>query len=1129
MPLLENSDANMQNIFNFEYSTQVPNGNWDCCAYGTPDGQSIFVAGSNVNLNITSLLNSQMALYSYDGVIWHQTTSFTRISNNKVNFKSIAYGTFDNIPGYEGQNKGVFTAVTSSSIFHSFNGIDWHESNAVPKNYNNVSYGMFEGKGTFVAVGNGGEVSFSRNGISYNYLGGPLQFSINYNSVTYGIDLNGQGVFVAVGQGAIMRSYSGGADWTQERGQPSSSQTWTGVTYAGNYFITVAGAVSLNTFRSMRSKDGITWERNQINNGGEGYGYGADMSRIWKNLIAYNGYVMALSSNTGWGPQVILSDDFGLNWSTSSVSLTNPDNTTFGGIAAGNNILVITGNNNSAAYVTNILPRSNPILSSFSFGSPKRLNDIPAILYLDQFKPQSTSSAPFMYSSSNTSVATITNEGNGDQINYFAMGITTIRATQRHLGTIFNSSDISATLEIRAPTTISQSIRPDGVWDFGMAEGLTANYTWNSGAYGNPNGQDRYVFVGNGNKIMLSSDGINWSLSSQVITDPNGYNRVPGHNFRSVTYGIFNDVGRFCAVTSHGQYYSEDGITFNACGGNDPSTPSNAVAYGVINGIPKAVAVGAIFDATYSFVLISEDGLGYSKRAYVQPRITTSWNALTFGLVNGVGTFLAVGSAGGSNNVMTSTDGENWTIINTGQIQNLWAVAYGNGVFIALGTGMGMRSVDGVNWIRIPGLVGNQDAWRQLLFLGGNFIAVASSIGNIIDPSNQRVAISSNNGQTWDTPIELNETSKISYFAMAAGNNKLILTGNQTNIENRTRYITGITPKSYPSIAPWSIDDQELISLYYPSGLFYGYKNLNLLENLPKSSSQGGWTFVSSDPLVAEVIGNTLVIKKLGTITLTADQAPYSNFSAATLRTTFGIKNQVTLSNFTVPNKTVLVDLGQQFLINAPTFSPPASNPNNSFTYTSSDPSVVSIVDGNNYKIMGRGSAIITARQASTNLYVSKSISATITVDGVKPMITNFKIPRKTMDDLQVEITVPLSNNPNPFTYYSSNPAVAVVNGSILTIMGMGSTEITASQQGTTYFNDAFIKTTFYVAAAGFSLIIDATDATSVESAFADTAINPPRIINLMGSIEITDTLSSTNSFSLYGSNVSIKKKIVES
>jgi hypothetical protein len=1123
MPLPENSDANTQNVWNFENSSQVPNGNWDCCAYGDPDGTPIFVAGSNVNLFITSLIDSQKAIYSYNGIDWNLTTSFSRITSNKVNFKSITYGTFDNIVGYEGQNKGVFTAVTSSSIFHSFNGIDWMESFCVPKDYNSVAYGMYNGKGTFVAVANSGEISFSRNGTSYSYLGGPVDNGRHFNSVVYGTDSDGNGLFVSVGNSGIIRSYSGGADWTSS--SASTNQTWSSVTYAGGYFIALAGLISGNTFRTVRSKDGITWVKHQINNGGYGYGDGADMSRIWKNIVSFGGYVMALSSNTGSGPQVIISDDYGLHWSTSTVSLSNPNDTIYGGIAVGNNMVVLTGNNNSAAYATNVLPRANPILSGFNFGIPKRLNDNPPILYLDQFKPQSTSSASFMYSSSNPAVASITNEGNGEQINFLTKGTTTIRATQRHLGTILNSGEISATLEIRAPATISQSLRPDGVLDFGMAEGLDANYTWNKGVYGNPNGQDRFVFMGNSNKIMLSPDGVNWALSSQVIRDAFGGIRPNAHNFRSVTYGTFNGVGRFCAVSSHGQYVSEDGITFNACDGNTSaaSTASNAVAYGIVNGIPKAVAVGAIFDAGYSFVLVSEDGLGWERRAYIQPRIMTSWNSVTFGYVNGVGTFLAVGSSGTTTNVMISTDGEIWTLVNTGLIVNLLTVAYGNGIFVALYAGGGCRSVDGVNWIRTD-IVGTGDLWRHIEYIGGYFIAVASSIGDINNPSNKRVAISNDNGQTWGTPYELNETSLISYYALAAGNNKVVITGNQVNIENRTRYLTGIYPKTYPTIAPWSIEDQPIIPEYYPSGLFAGYKNLNLADYIPQSNSLGGWTFVSSDSSVAEVIGNTLVIKKLGTITLTADQASYSNFSAATLRTTFGIKNQVTLSNFSVPNKTVLDNLGQQFLINAPSFSPPASNPNNTFTYTSSNPSVV-VIDGNNYKIMGRGSATITARQASTNLYVSKSISATITVDGVKPMITNFKIPRKTMDDVQTVIPLPTSNNSNPFTYSSSNTAVADVNGTTLTIKGIGSTEITAFQQGTSYFNDAFIKATFYVAAAGFSLIIDATDAISVESALVDTAINPPRVINLLAPIEITGTLSSTNSFSLYGSNVSIKKK----
>ena len=62
------------------------------------------------------------------------------------------------------------------------------------------------------------------------------------------------------------------------------------------------------------------------------------------------------------------------------------------------------------------------------------------------------------------------------------------------------------------------------------------------------------------------------------------------------------------------------------------------------------------------------------------------------------------------------------------------------------------------------------------------------------------------------------------------------------------------------------------------------------------------------------------------------------------------------------------------------------------------------------------------------------------------PTITNFTIPAQVTGAAPFTITAPTSNSSGAFTYTSSNTNVATINGNIITIVGGGTTTITATQ-----------------------------------------------------------------------------------
>lgn len=75
------------------------------------------------------------------------------------------------------------------------------------------------------------------------------------------------------------------------------------------------------------------------------------------------------------------------------------------------------------------------------------------------------------------------------------------------------------------------------------------------------------------------------------------------------------------------------------------------------------------------------------------------------------------------------------------------------------------------------------------------------------------------------------------------------------------------------------------------------------------------------------------------------------------------------------------------------------------------------------------------------NLYFWKTAATAGT-----PVIGNFTVPAKNLGDPAFTLTAPTSDSPGAFSYTSSNLSVATISGSTLTIVGAGTSIITANQ-----------------------------------------------------------------------------------
>jgi polygalacturonase len=210
---------------------------------------------------------------------------------------------------------------------------------------------------------------------------------------------------------------------------------------------------------------------------------------------------------------------------------------------------------------------------------------------------------------------------------------------------------------------------------------------------------------------------------------------------------------------------------------------------------------------------------------------------------------------------------------------------------------------------------------------------------------------------------------------------------------------------------------------------------------LTGSSTSGlGITYTSSNTAVAAISGSTVTITGAGTTTITASQAGNTNYLAATsvLQTLTVNKASQTITFGALANKTYG---------NAPFALTATTTSGLGITYTSSNTSVATIA-GTTVTIVGVGTATITASQAgNANYTAATDVQQSLTVDKAPQTITFGALSAKTYGDASFTLTATVSS-PLGITYASSNTTVATISGNTVTIVGVGTTTITASQAG---------------------------------------------------------------------------------
>jgi len=229
----------------------------------------------------------------------------------------------------------------------------------------------------------------------------------------------------------------------------------------------------------------------------------------------------------------------------------------------------------------------------------------------------------------------------------------------------------------------------------------------------------------------------------------------------------------------------------------------------------------------------------------------------------------------------------------------------------------------------------------------------------------------------------------------------------------------------------------------------------------PESDSNGGFTYTSSNTLVATISGSTVTIVGAGTSTITGTQAETSEYLSGSINATLTV-------NKAMPNITAFNNITKVF--NDPDFNltPPTSNSYGLFTYTSSN-TLVATISGSTVTIVGAGNSIITATQAESSNYLTNSINTTFIVNKALPTLTNFTNLEKIEGEESFQIIAPTSNSPGLFTYTSSDINVISILGNVVTIKKPGISEITATQASTPNYLSNNIKLTILVKKSSLS------------------------------------------------------------
>jgi len=539
---------------------------------------------------------------------------------------------------------------------------DWEWGNPSP-NGNAIRGFAWNGSNLFVAVGDGGSLYTSPDGVSWT-----IKNSSTVRNLS-GVASDGN-QFVAVGGNGTILFSSDGAEWTVESGAWASLND---VAWNGTYFVTVGDNGTIFT-----SPDGKTWTEQTSNFPGPS----GRLSRIkW-----LDSQFVAVGISYSAGAGVILTSPDGITWTSQSCGTTEIEDVAWNN---GSIFLATAGSNNICTSSDGVTWTAETTTNYVNTTSSALAWDGSQFILAGQNSQVYTSPDGYNWTSRSPE------PGNFNQHLHAILWNGSQYVSGGNAGTILSGPDMTD-WPIRSPDYATlldlYDVVSDGTQFIAVGGGFisegtivtSANgVTWTESQTVNArlqgiawNETDQFVAVGYNDTILTSPDGGTWTNQTSGTT---------GKTFKKAIW----DGNKYVVVGSDVILTSSNGTTWAQETIDDTSTADEITSVTWNGSI--FVAVGSDYFPLQGFVWTSADGTNWT-------RVIQSFGRLD-DVAWGNGTFVATGAIGNS---YTSADGLTWTSHSIGTSGYMTFVEWDGTQFVGgVPSGYGetlYTSPDGVTW-----------------------------------------------------------------------------------------------------------------------------------------------------------------------------------------------------------------------------------------------------------------------------------------------------------------------------------------------------------------------------------------------------------------------------------------------
>ena len=251
----------------------------------------------------------------------------------------------------------------------------------------------------------------------------------------------------------------------------------------------------------------------------------------------------------------------------------------------------------------------------------------------------------------------------------------------------------------------------------------------------------------------------------------------------------------------------------------------------------------------------------------------------------------------------------------------------------------------------------------------------------------------------------------------------------------------------------------QMVTFAPPTPVTFGASAITLTATA--SSGLTAFTFsTSSSASICTVSGNQLTIVGGGTCALTATEAGNANFAMASA-------NANVVINAASQTVTFAPATPVTFGASAITLTATASSGLTAFTFSTSSAASVCTVSGSTLSIVGTGTCALTATQAGNANYAMVTANANVVINAASQTVTFAPSSPVTVGVTPITLTASSTSALTAFTFSTSSAAsICTVAGNQLTIVGVGTCALTATQAGNANYGMASANANVVINAA---------------------------------------------------------------